>query len=261
MLICSRLTQYDSTSYNSPLAPMWQIINQLALPLLSLSEGELDDWRYRIRDSVGPTLVHFVESCLDPDLRTALQLQQSPRNSPDIGEGDNSSALPPSYKEAFYGAIRRFIALFIAKPADDSSSDVRITCTQRPLVLFVDDIQWASADDINFFINLLNTDRLAGCMLIFSFRDNDGSEVFLESDLRKKLCKCRYALQTKLLGKQDIYIMLQAMFRQGESEALIEAAENDLRSLAAFLHSQSLGNAQQLRLVRMSILLRFGDHG
>ncbi|KZP22944.1 hypothetical protein FIBSPDRAFT_469641 [Athelia psychrophila] len=228
--------KYDSTSYNSPLAPVWQIINQLASPLLSLSEGELDGWRQRIRETVGPTLVHFVESCLEPDLRSALCLPQSPLSSP--SSCVDSCALPASYKDAFYGAIRRFLSLFISK--DDGA---KIPCTQRPLVLFIDDVHWASANDINFFSDLVATDRLSGCMLIFAFRDNDGSDAFLDSDLRVKLCKCPFALQTKLLEKQDIYVMLQAMFKQDGP-----TAENDLRSLATFLHYQSLGNAQQCRL-------------
>ncbi|KAF7986721.1 hypothetical protein HWV62_20268 [Athelia sp. TMB] len=229
--------QYDSTSYNSPLAPFWQIINQLASPLLSLSEGELEGWRIRIKETVGSTLVQFVEVCLDPDVRVALRLRQSPESSPP--PNTEGTSLPSSYKEAFYGALSRFLSLFIAK-IDGS----KVPCTQRPLVLFIDDVQWGSADDVIFFSHLLATDRLSGCMLIFAFRDNDGSKAFLDSGLRRRLCELPYALQTKLLERQDIYFMLQEMFKQGE-----HTAEDDIGSLATFLHSQSLGNAQQCRLL------------
>lgn len=123
-----------------------------------------------------------MEACLEPDLRSAIRLQQSPMSSPPSSA--DTSALPPSYKDAFYGAIRRFLSLFVSKV-----NGVKIPCTQRPLVLFIDDVHWASAGDINFFSNLLLTDQLAGCMLIFAFRDNDGSDAFLDSDLRVKLCK------------------------------------------------------------------------
>lgn len=172
--------KYDSTSYNPPLAPIWQIINQLALPLLSLPESELDVWRLRIRDTVGSTLVPFFEIFIDSDLRTALRL----RNASPSPENITDTSLPPSYKDAFYGAIRRFLIMFIG----DISADEPSPGTRRPLVLFVDDVQWSSADDIVFYRQITSGNVLSGCLLLFAFRDTEGTEAFIHSELRKELC-------------------------------------------------------------------------
>ncbi|KAF7986847.1 hypothetical protein HWV62_12562 [Athelia sp. TMB] len=230
--------KYDSTSYNLPLTPAWQIVNQLALSLLALPEKELDSWRFRIREAIGPALVQFFEVYLDPELRTSLHLVPSRQAQEEAVQED--TGLPPAYKNAFYGAIRRFLALFVAKVGGEV-----VPCTHRPLVLFFDDVQWSSADDISFFCRLLATERLLGCMLIFAFRDNEGSDAFLQSDLRETLCGLAYHLQTKLLERQDIYIMLRTMF---QNQDLLDQDES-IRSLSTFLHAQSLGNAQTCRLL------------
>lgn len=54
-----------------------------------------------------------------------------------------------------------------------------------------------------------------------------------------------HALHTKLLERQDIYVMLRTMLKRPD-----DPEDPNVRALAASLHAQSLGNAQQCRLVR-----------
>lgn len=181
---------------------MWQIVNQLALCLLSLSESDLDGWRSRIREAIGSALIQFFELHLEPDLRISLRLVL-PRQTHNLEESvEEDTSLPPAYKDAFYGAIRRFVALFIGKVG----SGTPVVCTHRPLVLLFDDVQWSSADDISFYNGLLETERLLGCMLIFAFRDNEGSEAFLQSELRARLCEwclwlVNWEFELKMVGR------------------------------------------------------------
>jgi len=146
-------------------------------------------------------MMPFFAGCLEPDVRHALKLvpevgvsiyDLEPTGSERASASSTpTTTLPPNYHEAFYGAVSRFLAIFIkARRRKGKAAAAGGNCTYSPLVLLVDDVQWSSGEDLTFLRRMMAESAVEwrNCMLIFAFRDDDGNESFMDSQLRDDLC-------------------------------------------------------------------------
>ncbi|WP_157817473.1 AAA family ATPase [Candidatus Thiodictyon syntrophicum] len=133
-----------------PLLAPSQCLRHLCQLLLAGSETAVAAWRERILAGLGPDAGALLEVL--PELEALLGPQ------------------PPAPRIGPLEAQGRLRALLVALVR-------QVAAPTRPLVLFLDDLQWADAPSLDFLGALLEDAALAGLLLIGAYRDNevDGS--------------------------------------------------------------------------------------
>jgi PAS domain S-box-containing protein len=140
--------KFDQYKRDIPYATLAEAFQQLVHSLLGKSEAELSSWRDALREALGPNARLMV------DLVPTLELL--------IGEQPPVSELSPQEAQhRFQAVLRRFLGVF-ARP-------------ERPLALFLDDLQWLDAATLDLLEDLLTRSTLKHLMLIGAYRDNEVS--------------------------------------------------------------------------------------
>jgi serine/threonine protein kinase len=138
--------KFDQHKRDVPYATLAQAFDGLIRPLLSKSETDLEIWRDAFCEALGPNGMLIVD--LVPELRLI------------IGEPSPVPDLPPQdVQRRFRLLFRRFIGVF-ARP-------------ERPLALFLDDLQWLDAATLDLLEDLLTQPDVHHLMLIGAYRDNE----------------------------------------------------------------------------------------
>ncbi|MGK7920761.1 MAG: diguanylate cyclase [Trichodesmium sp.] len=138
--------KYDQFNRNLPFSAFIQVFQDLISQLLSESDAELANWQAKILEVVGENGQVIID--VIPELEKIIGKQ------------------PVVPKLSGSAAQNRFNLLF--------SKFVRIFSTQEhPLVIFLDDLQWADSISLNM-LNLLMTDpELKYLLLLGAYRDNE----------------------------------------------------------------------------------------
>ena len=138
--------KFDQFKRNIPYASLAQAFQEFIRQVLTRTDEELDDWRIRLSDAVGPNAQVLIK--IIPELELVLGEQ------PDVPE------LPATESQ------NRFNSVFI--------SFVRtIAQAEHPLVLFLDDVQWADAASLKMIQLLLTDAQTKYFLLLVSYRDHD----------------------------------------------------------------------------------------
>src|SRR5499427_4622256 len=155
--------KFDQYKRDIPYATLAQAFQNLIRPLLGKSEADLAPWRNALRETLGPNAGLIVG--LVPEVKLI------------IGEPPPVPELPPQdAQRRFQLVFRQFIGVF-ARP-------------ERPLALFLDDLQWLDAASLDLVEDLLNRSDLRNLLLIGAFRDN---EVTAAHPLMRKLDEIKTA--------------------------------------------------------------------
>ena len=138
--------KFDQYKRDVPYATLAQAFQRLIRRLLSKSEAELQIWRDAFRAVLEPNSKLMVD--LVPELNLI------------IGEQPPVPDLPTQEAQRrFQLVFRRFIGVF-ARP-------------ERPLALFLDDLQWLDAATLDFLEDLLTQPDVHHLMLVGAYRDNE----------------------------------------------------------------------------------------
>lgn len=138
--------KFDQYKRDIPYATIAQCMAALVQQILDEDEAEIGTWRQRIQDALGS------HGQLIVDLIPALEQLVGPQ--PQVTE------LPPlDAQTRFVATLTRFIGAF-AFPG-------------RPLVLFLDDLQWLDAGTISVLEALGKGLDVGDLLLIGAFRDNE----------------------------------------------------------------------------------------
>src|SRR5262249_38275945 len=155
--------KFDQYKRDIPYSTLAQAFQSLIRPLLGKSEAELGSWREALREALGPNGQLIVD--LVPELKLI------------IGEQAPVPELPPQHAQRrFQLVFRRFLGVF-ARP-------------ERPLALFLDDLQWLDAATLDLLEHLLTPADARHFLLIGAYRDN---EVTSAHPLMRKLEAIRNA--------------------------------------------------------------------
>jgi histidine kinase len=138
--------KFDQLERNVPYGVLMQAIRSLVKHLLREPEARLAEWRHRAAAALGPNRRLLVE--LVPDLESEL------------GAGEPVPALSPREAQARF---QRMLAEFIKASAP----------AEHPLVLFIDDLQWADPSTTEFLVYLLSDHTVEHLTVIGSYRDNE----------------------------------------------------------------------------------------
>jgi predicted ATPase/signal transduction histidine kinase len=141
-----KLDQYKN---NIPYAPLAQAFGMLLRQLLTRAEEELASWRGTLSRLLGPNAQLMCE--LVPSLRLVL------------GPEPDAPALPlENARERHFLAFRQFLAAFAR--------------ADRPLVLFLDDLQWLDRGTLDFVEHLVSHPEATHILVVGAYRSNEVSE-------------------------------------------------------------------------------------
>jgi PAS domain S-box-containing protein len=201
--------KFDQHKRDIPYSTLVQAFQGLVRPLLGKSEPELAAWRHALLEALGPN------GRLMVDLIPELELV--------IGEQPPVPELPPQQAQSrFQLVFRRFIGVF-ARP-------------ERPLALFLDDLQWLDAATLDLIEDLLLQPDLRHLLLVGAYRDN---EVDAAHPLTRKLDAIREA------GAQVQEIRLAPLAREHLGQLIADAlrceSERTAR-LAQLVYVKTAGN-------------------
>ena len=138
--------KYDQFNRNIPLSAFVQAFGDLMAQLLSQSDAQLEQWRNKILSAMSESGQVMIE--VIPELEQIIGKQ------------------PPAPELSGNAAQNRFNLLFV--------NFIQVfTTIEHPLVLFLDDLQWADSASLNL-IRLLMGETLRGYLLIIgAYRDNE----------------------------------------------------------------------------------------
>ncbi|WAS91766.1 ATP-binding protein [Nannocystis punicea] len=219
--------KFEPERSSEPFSALTQALGGLLRHALSSRESEVAAWRERLRRGVGTGLPVIAE--LLPEVEAIVGVQPAPA--------------PLSANERLQRlqlTLQRFIACF--------------TAAERPLVLFLDDLQWADAASLRLCEALAASVEVRHLLVIEAFRDN---EVATTPQLQSHLAALRGATPAPaeiVLGALDVEDIEQLL-----RDAL--GGSGSLRPLAEEMLRRTGGNPlfvrEYLRFVHREARLRF----
>jgi PAS domain S-box-containing protein len=211
-----------------PYAAMVDACRMLVQQMLAEPEAGMDAWRRQIQaglDGYGQLLI---------DLMPQLKLVIGPQPPlPEIS--------PPEMQHQFQRVFRHFLGLLAAH--------------RRPLVLFLDDAQWADAASLNLFEHLLTHPDTRYLMLVAGYRDIEVGPGHPLLATRERMRKAVNTAEVHLepLGADDLCQLLSETLR---------CSVTDAQPLAGIILRKTNGNAffinQFLRTLHRDGMIAFG---
>ncbi|RHW34300.1 sensor histidine kinase [Oceanobacillus profundus] len=201
--------KFEQLEKQIPYAPIVYAFQGLLRQIVSEGKSSMEQWGGRLTESLGPSasvIANFI-----PELRWL------------IGENGEVPDLPPQgVHNRFRHAIRSFVRVFATK--------------EHPLVLFLDDLQWADEATLDLLDYLVSNPDDLYVLIIAAYRDN---EVHVGHPFEIMLNK---------LQKRDVgitFIRIATLLAQHVREWVREAfslGEDDIDFLVSFIYRITRGN-------------------
>lgn len=205
---------YISGKYNQfrrdvPYSALIQAFRGLVTLILAEENARVERWRGRIIEALGAN--GRVITDVIPDMELIIGRQPE---VPELGPEQN---------------LNRFNFVF--------GNFVRALATkERPILLFLDDLQWADAASLNLIRLILTEGDVRHCMIIGAFRDNeiDGAHLLpITLDAIGKAGVARPAIRLAELPLESVNMMVSALLRCDGAAS---------RPLAGLVHRKTNGN-------------------
>ncbi|MCT4370092.1 AAA family ATPase [Yangia mangrovi] len=206
--------KFDRFKLDQPYVAFTQAAQALIRPLLGAEPEVRDRYRSALENQLGPSAGLLTE--LVPELAEVMGPQPPPEDIP-----------PAEANRRFVGIVARFISVFATQ--------------DTPLVLFLDDVQWADHASLNLLEALAETSGLGHFMVILGYRSTDVDPSHPAHRVIEA-CHAGAALsETLVLGPMQSRDVAQMM-----ADSLVRDP-SELSSLAERLTHVSQGNAFFLR--------------
>ncbi|WP_437310960.1 AAA family ATPase [Sorangium sp. So ce388] len=155
--------KFDELKRDIPYHAFLQAFRGLVQEILCVSEEELERWRQRLQEALGPN-VGLLAGVL-PELELLLGPQPPAPELPAI-----------EARHRFHATLQRFIGACAQK--------------EHPMVLFLDDLQWADPASLQLLDQLITRAEAEHLLLIGAYRDNEVGPAhplsLMLSDARKR---------------------------------------------------------------------------
>lgn len=206
---CFLSGKFDQLQRDVPYASLIQAFQGLVRQLLGQPEETLRQWSAKLHEALGSGIGMLVE--LIPQLALV------------VGPTDAVPASDPAQAQLRLDRLfPRFVEVF--------------ACAGHPLVLFLDDLQWADAATLRM-IELLMVSCDKSCMLfIGAYRDNEVSDAHPLLALRDKLLAREVRLSTLLLSALTEPQVAQMV------SATVRVAAHDCAPLTSICYRKTAGN-------------------
>ena len=201
--------KFDQLQRNLPYSALAQAFGDLMRQILGERQADIDAWRERLQAALGPNGQLIVD--VIPDLALVI--------------GDQPAVPVLGGREARnrFNHVFQSFALALARP-------------EHPLVLFIDDLQWADLASLEVLETVLGDSRMAHLLVIGAYRDN---EVHSGHPLNRSLERIREA------GTIIDEIKLQALDDYSLTDLIADATLTPAslaRGLAALVQEKTGGN-------------------
>jgi predicted ATPase len=223
--ISGKLDQFCNDSASNVFV---QSLRELIQQLLAEDEEQLLDWKKKILDSLGST--GKVMTDIIPELELI------------IGPQSELTVLGPTENETrFNNTFLKFLSVF--------------TQGNRPLVIFLDDLQWVGLPTLRLVETVLSSEELKSVLLLGAYRDNEVDSTSPLSHTIERLYKKKKLIDIRLepLNNESIINLLQDTLGAG----------SDWSYLADILKKKTEGNPFYLSTLLSSMkqegILKF-DH-
>ena len=138
--------KFDQLARDVPYAAVAQAFQGLVRHLLAGTDEEIAEWRERIQAALGPNGQVIVD--VIPEVARL------------IGPQPSVAALDPTEAQnRFNRVFQQFLSAFVR--------------TEHPLVIFLDDLQWADAATLTLLPLFLTDPEISGLLVIGAYRDNE----------------------------------------------------------------------------------------
>ncbi|HLO89506.1 MAG TPA: AAA family ATPase [Nostocaceae cyanobacterium] len=164
--------KYDQFQRNIPLSGFVQAFRDLMEQLLSESDAQFQQWKKKILAALGEQSQVIIE--VIPELERIIGKQ------PPVAELFGSEAM-----NRFNLLFQKFVQIFAAK--------------EHPLVLFLDDLQWADSASLKLMQLLLCESNTQHLLLIGAYRDNEVSSAHPLILTLEEIAKARVDVNTIIL--------------------------------------------------------------
>ncbi len=202
--------KFDQYQQNTPYAAFTQAFNHLADLLLSEREATLHQWRDKILAAVGNNRAVLTE--VMPSLTNIIGPQPAVAR---LG-GQES-------RNRFNYTFQNFVQA--------------IGTAEHPLVVFIDDWQWADAASLELLKVLLIHESNVHMLLLAAYRDNEVDQIHPFTTTLKDLAAAGIRMQTIKLGNLQL----------GDVQQLIQeslgCSVTDSQALAELVYTKTQGNA------------------
>ncbi|HEY9691361.1 MAG TPA: AAA family ATPase [Oculatellaceae cyanobacterium] len=138
--------KFDQFKRNIPYASLTQAFSELIRQLLTENSQNIENWRQKILDAVGVN--GQVITGVIPEVELIIGKQP---NVPNLGATESQNR--------FNLVFQKFVGVF--------------TRQEHPLVLFLDDLQWADAASLNLIKLIISDDNSQHLLLIGAYRDHE----------------------------------------------------------------------------------------
>jgi predicted ATPase/two-component sensor histidine kinase len=201
--------KFDQYKRHIPYSTLAQAFQGLVREILSKSDAEVDRWRSELQQALGPNAQLMID--LIPELEFVIGPQPA---VPDLS--------PQDARNRFHRVFDQFVGVF-ARP-------------ERPLVLFLDDLQWLDAATLDQLEHLASEPSVRHLLLVGAYRDN---EVAPTHPLLRTLQAIRRS------GKNVREIALSPLTQDDLARLIantLRADEKLIQPLAQLLHEKTGGN-------------------
>ncbi|MDM0078897.1 AAA family ATPase [Variovorax sp. J2P1-59] len=201
--------KFDQYKHGIPYATFAQAFKSLVRELLGKREEELEQWRTRLRDALGAHGQLIVNLVPELELLIGEQIQV-----PELSGGEA--------RVRFLLVVRQFLSVFAS--------------AERPLVLFLDDLQWLDAATLNAFESLATHPDARNLLLVGTYRSN---EVDADHTLQRSIDAIRNS------GAPLHEVVLSGIRPEEVAQMIAEplrCSYADVSALAACVHEKTGGN-------------------
>ncbi|GEM_PF-5776928 len=177
--------KFDQLSNDNLGKPLLKAISVFFVEILSASESELEEWRRDLRDHLGQNAKVIAD--VIPELTLIL------------GSLDEPTELGPTESQVRFELMLTNLVQFISSNST------------KKIIMFIDDLQWASARSIGLLKKVLNLDELNNFLFIGAYRDNVSSDHPLH-EITDSSSNDFSVYKVGPLGNEDILSLLDDMF-------------------------------------------------
>lgn len=165
--------KYEQYKTDSPYSALIQAFKGLLRQILSESEESLNAWKRDFETALGANAGVMTE--IFPELTHIVGRKARPA---DIG--------PEETRNRFNLCFEDFVAVFVSE--------------KHPLVVFLDDLQWADYASLNLLGNLLLSPSIRHALFILSFRDHELDESHPFTEIVRDVVQHGVEARTLVLG-------------------------------------------------------------
>ncbi len=192
--------KFDQYQRNVPYSALTQAFNEFCNYLLTESSNQLKQWRTKILNAVGNNGQVLIE--MIPNLELVIGQQPAVTQ---VGVTETQNRFNLAFENFFYA----------------------ISQSEHPLVLFIDDLQWADSASLNLLKRLMEDINDKYFFIIGAYRDNEIDSTHPLMDL-----KAVNTIKVQNLSLADIKTLT--------TEAI---GSNDIEQLADLVYERTQGNA------------------